>query len=76
MIQYCRMGVGLPDENTWRMTVSESNACLGARSLGMVGLARSAIVPAGASREEEPGQRCGGVREPSALAPAYQGNNL
>ena len=25
---------------------------------------------------EESGQRCGGVRKPSALAPEYQGNNL
>ena len=25
---------------------------------------------------EESGQRCGGVRKPSALAPAYQGDNL
>ena len=26
--------------------------------------------------EEESGQRCGGVRRPSALAPAYQYDNL
>ena len=25
---------------------------------------------------EESGQRCGGVRKPLALAPAYQGDNL
>ena len=25
---------------------------------------------------EESGQRCGGVRKQSALAPVYQGNNL
>ena len=25
---------------------------------------------------EESGQRCGGVRKPSTLAPSYQGNNL
>ena len=25
---------------------------------------------------EESGQRCGGVRKPPALAPAYQGDNL
>ena len=25
---------------------------------------------------DELGQRCGGVRNPSDLAPAYQGNNL
>ena len=25
---------------------------------------------------EESGQRCGGVRKPFALAPAYQGDNL
>ena len=25
---------------------------------------------------EESGQRCGGVRKPAALVPAYQGNNL
>ena len=25
---------------------------------------------------EELGQRCGGVRNPSAIAPAYQGDNL
>ena len=29
-----------------------------------------------ASRAEESGQRCGGVDEPSALAPAYQDDNL
>ena len=30
----------------------------------------------GRSWAEELGQRCGGVRKPSALAPAYQGDNL
>ena len=25
---------------------------------------------------EEVGQRCGGIRKPSALAPVYQGDNL
>ena len=42
----------------------------------MVGRSCSAIVPAGASWAEELGQICGGVKEPSTLAPAYQGDNL
>ena len=59
-----------------RMPVSDSNACSGVRSLGMVGWARSAIVPEGASRIYESFKRCGGVRKPSALDPAYQIDNL
>ena len=30
----------------------------------------------GSGWEEELGKRCGGVRKPFALAPAYQGDNL
>ena len=37
VIQYCRVRVGSPDDNAWRMPVSDSNACSGVRSLGMVG---------------------------------------
>ena len=45
--QYCRMRVGSPDYDAWRMPVSDSNACSGVRSLGIVGQARSAIVTTG-----------------------------
>ena len=37
VIQYCRVRVGSPDDEAWRMPVSDLNDCLGARSLGMVG---------------------------------------
>ena len=33
-------------------------------------------MPAGSSLSEELGQRCGGVNNPSALDPEYQGDNL
>ena len=42
------MIVRSPDDNAWRMPVSNSNACLVVRSLGIVGWARSAIVTTGA----------------------------
>ena len=35
---------GLPDDNTWRMPMSESNACSGVKLLGILGWARSTIV--------------------------------
>ena len=56
--------------------MSDSNTCSGVRLLGMVGLARSSIVPVVASRAEDSGKRCGGVRKPSALTSVYQGDNL
>ena len=37
VIQYYRVRVGLPDNEAWRIPVLGSNACLGVRSLGMVG---------------------------------------
>ena len=37
VIQYCRVRVGSPDDDAWRMLVSDSNACSGVRSLGIVG---------------------------------------
>ena len=76
VIQYCRVRVRTSDDDAWRMPVSDSNACSGVRSLGMVGRACSAIVPAGASRAEESGKICGGAKDPSSLAPEYQGDNL
>ena len=37
VIQYCRVRVGSPDDEAWRILVSDLNACLDARSLGMLG---------------------------------------
>ena len=37
VIQYCMVRVGSPDDDAWRMLVSDSNTCSGVRSLGMVG---------------------------------------
>ena len=74
--QYFRLRVGSPDKNPWKIPVSDSNSYSGVRSLVIVGQARSAIVLAGAYQAEESGQRCGGVRKSSALAPEYQGDNL
>ena len=48
VIQYQTVRVGSPDDDTWRITVSESNARSGVRLLGIVGWARSDIVTAGA----------------------------
>ena len=76
VIQYFRVIFGSPDDDAWSIPVSDSNACLGVRSLGMVGWARSAIMSVGTSRAEELGQRCVGVRKSSALSPAYQINNI
>ena len=47
VIQYQKVRVGSPDEDAWRMPVSDLNACSGVRYLGIVGWARSAIVTAG-----------------------------
>ena len=52
IIRYQTVRVRSPDDNAWRMPVLESNACLGVRSLGIVGWARSAIVT-----EDAVGQR-------------------
>ena len=48
VIQYRMMRVGSPDDDTWRIPVSDLNTCLGVRSLGIVGWACSAILTAGA----------------------------
>ena len=45
-----------PNDDTWRMPVSDSNACSGVRSLGIVGWARSAIVTAGAVEQRNRGK--------------------
>ena len=37
VIQYRTVRVGYPDDDAWRITVSDSNACLGVRLLGIVG---------------------------------------
>ena len=44
VIQYRTVRVGSPDDDAWRMAVSDLIACLGVRSLGIIGWARSAIV--------------------------------
>ena len=56
VIQHRTVRVGLPDDNAWRMSVSESNACLGVRLLGIMGWARSAIVTAGAVGQRNRGK--------------------
>ena len=76
VIQYCRVRFRSPDKNACKIPVLDSNSYLGVRSLVIVGQARSAIVLAGAYQAEESGQRCGGVRKSSALAPEYQGDKL
>ena len=48
VIQYQTFRVGSSDDDTWRMTVSDLNACLGVRLLVIIGWARSAILTAGA----------------------------
>ena len=48
VIQYRTVRVGSPDDNTWRMPVSDSDACSRVRLLRIVGWACSAIVTAGA----------------------------
>ena len=45
-----------PDDNAWRMPVLDSNACLGVRSLVIVGWAHSAIVTAGAVEQRNRGK--------------------
>ena len=37
VIQYFKVGVEASDDDAWRMPVSDSNACLGVRLLGIVG---------------------------------------
>ena len=48
VIQYRTVKFGSPDDDAWRMPVSDSNTCSGVRLLGIVGWERSAIVTAGA----------------------------
>ena len=47
VIQYCTARVRSPEDDGWRMLVSELNTCSGMRSLGIVYWARSSIVTAG-----------------------------
>ena len=37
VIQYQTVRTGSPDDNAWSMPVSDSNACSGMRSLGILG---------------------------------------
>ena len=48
--------VRLPDDDAWRMPVSESNSCLGVRLLGIVGRACSAIMTVGAVEQSNQGK--------------------
>ena len=48
VIQYRTMRARSPNDDAWRRFLLDSNACLGVRSLGIVGWARSAVVTAGA----------------------------
>ena len=56
VIQYRTVGVGSPNDDAWRMPVLDSNDCLGVRSLGIVGWARSAIATAGAVGQRNRGK--------------------
>ena len=56
VIQYRTMRVGSPDDNTWRIPVSDSNACSGVKSLGIVGWARSAIMTSGTIEQRNQGK--------------------
>ena len=56
VIQYRTVRVGSPDNNTWRMPVSDSNTCLGVRLLVIMGWARSAIVTAGVVEQRNRGK--------------------
>ena len=56
------------------MPVSDSNACLGVRLLGIVGVGAQHHRDSGRGWAEELGQICDGVRKSYALAPAYQGD--
>ena len=51
VIQYQTVRVRLPDDDTCRMPVSDSDACLGVRLLGIIGWVRSAILTAGAVKQ-------------------------
>ena len=48
VIHYRTVRVGSPDDDAWRIPVSDLNACSGVRSLVILGWACSAIVTAGA----------------------------
>ena len=50
------MRFGLPDENAWRMPVSDSNACSGVRPIGIVGWERSDIMTVGAVEQRNRGK--------------------
>ena len=76
LIQYWKVRVMMPEDDAWSMPVLNSSTFSGVRLIGMVGLTRSAIVPVGAYGAEEYDQRFHSVKEPSALAPEYQCDNL
>ena len=48
--------VGSPDDDAWRMLVSDSNACSGVRSLGIVGQARKPIMTVSAVEQRKRGK--------------------
>ena len=56
VIQYRTVRVGSPDDDAWRMPVSDLNACSGVRSLGIVGWECIAIVKAGAVGQRNQGK--------------------
>ena len=56
VIQYLMIRVRSPDDCAWRIPVSDSNACSGFRSLGIVGWVRSAIVTAGTVEQRNRGK--------------------
>ena len=56
VIQYQTVRVRSPNDNAWMMTVSDLNACLGVRLLGIVGWARSAILSADAVEQRDQGK--------------------
>ena len=47
VIQYRTVRFRSPNDDSWRMPLSDSNACLGVRSLGIVGWEYSTIFTAG-----------------------------
>ena len=61
------MIVGLPDENAWRILLSNLNACLGVKSLVIVGWTRSAIVTAGAVEQRNQGKDAAALESHSLL---------
>ena len=75
VIQYLMVRVGSTDDNAWGLPVLHLNACSGVILLGIVGCACSVILMAGAVNQRNRGKDSA-IGKPSALAPAYQGDNL